>query len=270
MPFEEPDGQAVVAFEDASSGGANVGAVTGARAFASDLTRPGLLHGRALRPPAFGASLRSVDAADAAALPGVSVVREDDFVGVVAPDPLAAAEAIGSIRAEWDMSGVAQVSNADLDAYLRGHPAEVHGWGGGFHHEEGDLDRAFLDAEVSLERTYTAAYIAHAPLETRVALADWEGDRLTVWTTTQRPFGVRQELAAELKVDETDLRVIVPDAGGGYGGKHTGEVAIEAARLARATGAPVKVRWSREEEFTWAYFRPAAVIDVHSACGTAP
>jgi isoquinoline 1-oxidoreductase len=169
------------------------------------------------------------------------------------------------MHAEWDVSGFVRVSDEDLDAYLRSHPAEVQGWGGGFHHEEGDLDRAFVEADVSLERTYTAAYIAHAPLETRVALAEWEADRLTVWTATQRPFGVRQELAAELDVPEKDVRVIVPDAGGGYGGKHSGEVAVEAARLARVVGAPVKVRWSREEEFTWAYFRPAAVIDVHSA-----
>src|SRR5262249_52744422 len=102
------------------------------------------------------------------------------------------------------------------------------------------------------------------PLEARVALAAWDGDRLTVWTTTQRPFGVREELAKTLRVPESDVRVIVPDAGGGYGGKHSGEGAIEAARPPRGAGAPVKVRWRREEEFTWAYFRPAAVIDVQS------
>jgi len=261
VPPVEPEWPPVVA----PSGGEGVGTVTGARAFASDLTRPGLRHGAVLRPPAFGASLRSFDGTDAEALAGVSVVREGDFIGVVAQDPVAAARSLASVRAEWDLSGIVEVADADLDAYLRGHPAEAQGWGGGFHHEDGDLDRAFVEADVSLERTYTAAYIAHAPLETRVALAEWEADRLTVWTATQRPFGVRQELAAELKVPEKDVRVIVPDAGGGYGGKHTGEVAIEAARLARAVGTPVKVRWSREEEFTWAYFRPAAVIDVHSA-----
>ena len=58
------------------------------------------------------------------------------------------------------------------------------------------------------------------------------------------------------------MRVIVPDTGSGYGGKHTGEAAVEAARLAKAAGKPVKLVWTREEEFTWAYFRPAGVIDV--------
>jgi isoquinoline 1-oxidoreductase len=148
--------------------------------------------------------------------------------------------------------------------HLRSHPIEARGWEGTFHQEVGDVDRAIADADVRLSTTYTTAFIAHVPLETRVALAEWDAGRLTVWTGTQRPFGVRSELAAALGVPESDVRVIVPDAGGGYGGKHSGEVAVEAARLARAAGAPVKVRWSREEEFTWAYVRPAAVIDVRS------
>jgi isoquinoline 1-oxidoreductase len=107
--------------------------------------------------------------------------------------------------------------------------------------------------------------MAHAPLEPRAALAQWSGDSLTVWTGTQRPFGVRSELAEAFRMPEERVRVLMPDTGSGYGGKHTGETAIEAARLARAAKRPVKVMWTREEEFTWAYFRPAGVIDVSSA-----
>jgi len=237
--------------------------VTGARRFPSDLMRPRLLHGRVLRPPAFGASLRSLDVREAEAVPGASVVRDGSFVGVVAPDPGTAARALAAIGAGWDPAP-SSPSETDVAEHLRSHPAEAEGWEGAFLHETGDLERALLEADITLERTYTTAYIAHTPLETRVALAEWEGDRLTVWTGTQRPFGVRWEIAGALGVLESQVRVIVPGAGGGYGGKHTAEVAIEAARLARAAGAPVKVRWSREEEFTWAYFRPAAVIDVRS------
>ena len=96
-------------------------------------------------------------------------------------------------------------------------------------------------------------------------LAQWAGDNLTVWTGTQRPFGVRSELAEAFHMPEERVRVLMPDTGSGYGGKHTGETAIEAARLARAAKRPVKVMWTREEEFTWAYFRPAGVIDISSA-----
>jgi CO/xanthine dehydrogenase Mo-binding subunit/aerobic-type carbon monoxide dehydrogenase small subunit (CoxS/CutS family) len=235
--------------------------VTGARRYVSDLSRPGMLHGAILRGPWFGASLRTADATEAEAIPGVTIVRDGGIVGAVAADPVTAVRAIREIRAEWSFASP-QPSDADLVEHLRAHPAEADGWGGAFRGEIGDADRALADAEVRVEATYTTAYLAHVPLETRVALAEWEGDRLTVWTGTQRPFAVRSEVAVALGVPETDVRVSVPDAGGGYGGKHSGEVGIEAARLARAVGAPVKVRWSREEEFTWAYFRPAAVIDV--------
>jgi isoquinoline 1-oxidoreductase len=102
------------------------------------------------------------------------------------------------------------------------------------------------------------------PLEPRAAVAQWEGDHLTVWTGTQRPFGVQGELTGAFRIPNDQVRVIVPDTGSGYGGKHTGEAAVEAARLAKGAGKPVKLVWTREEEFTWAYFRPAGVIEVSS------
>ena len=99
------------------------------------------------------------------------------------------------------------------------------------------------------------------PIEPRSALAEWQDDSLTVWTGSQRPFGVRQELAQHFNLPEEKIRVIVPDTGSGYGGKHNGEAAIEAARLAKALGKPVKRDWTREEEMTWAYFRPGGLIE---------
>src|SRR5262249_5911269 len=93
---------------------------------------------------------------------------------------------------------------------------------------------------------------------------EWQDGKLTVWTGTQVPFGVRNELAQAFHLAADKVRVIAPDMGSGYGGKHTGEAALEAARLAKAAGKPVQVVWTREEEFTWAYFRPAGVIEVKS------
>ena len=116
----------------------------------------------------------------------------------------------------------------------------------------------------TFEASYRIPYIAHVPLEPRAAVAEWQDGKLTVWTGTQRPFGVRTELAEAFRIPEDRVRVIVPDMGSGYGGKHTGEAAIEAARLAKAAGKPVKLVWTRDEEFTWAYFRPAGVIDIKS------
>ncbi len=237
-------------------------AVTGAKLFPSDLRVAGMLHGAVLRAPAYGAVLRSADVSAAEAMPGVTVLREGSFVGVAAPDPVTADRARAAIRAEWDREP--QPSEADLDEYLRAHPAESDGRWGPFLHEAGDVGEALRTADSRFEETYTAAYIAHVPIEPRLALARWDGGRLTVVTATQVPFGVRREVAAAMEIPERDVRVIVPPSGTGFGGKHAGGVATEAARLARAAGRPVRVMWTREEEFSWGYFRPAAVIDVRS------
>nr|MDQ2900651.1 molybdopterin-dependent oxidoreductase [Acidobacteriota bacterium] len=126
------------------------------------------------------------------------------------------------------------------------------------------IQDGLAQADHKLDASYTVAYIAHVPLEPRAAVAEWNDGKLTVWTGTQRPFGVRTELAQAFQIPESRVRVMVPDTGSAYGGKHTGECAIEAARLAKTAGKPVKLAWTREEEFTWAYFRPAGVIDVRS------
>jgi isoquinoline 1-oxidoreductase len=121
-------------------------------------------------------------------------------------------------------------------------------------------------AAKKLKQTYHVAYVQHAPLEPRAAVAEWsaDGQSLTVWTATQAPPRVRGELVNAFKIPEDRVRVIVPDFGGGFGGKHSGECAVEAARIAKAAGRPVSLRWTRQEEFTWAYFRPAAVIDAEA------
>jgi nicotinate dehydrogenase subunit B len=240
--------------------------VTGQRRYTPDFKQPGMLVGKVLRPPAFGATLAALDTSTAAALPDVVVAHEGDFVGIAAPDQLTATRAIDTIRAEW--TNLPQISSRELFAYLREHPApppETQQWAAPPPYELGSLEEGRAAAAQTLVRTYTVAYIAHAPMEPRAALAEWSGKQLTVWTGTQRPFGVRGELAQAFGMPEHDIRVIVPDTGSAYGGKHTGEAAIEAARLARAAGRPVKLVWTREEEFTWAYFRPAGVIDIASA-----
>jgi isoquinoline 1-oxidoreductase len=233
--------------------------VRGTHIYPSDVRRPGMLSGRVLRPKAFGARLLKLDSAAAEALPGVGVVHEGSFVGVVAKTEHEASAARDAIRAEWS-EGTPGPSSADLFPYLRKN-AEASSEGG---HRQGSLDEGWSLSKKRFEATYTVAYIAHTPLEPRAAVAEWNDGRLTVWTGTQRPFAVRSELAQAFGIGEDRVRVLVPDTGSAYGGKHTGETAVEAARLARAAGKPVKVVWTREEEFTWAYFRPAGVIDVQS------
>jgi isoquinoline 1-oxidoreductase len=233
--------------------------VTGEHKYTSDMTRPGMLRGKVLRPSAFNATLAALDTRAASQLPGIKIVQDGNFVGVTAPDEKSADEALQRLRAEWKVP--LQTSDKELFDYLRNN---VDNSEEGSLHEAGSVLSAMASAEKRVSATYTVQYIAHAPLEPRAALAEWNDGNLTVWTGTQRPFAVRDELAEAFRIPRARVRVIVPDTGSAYGGKHTGEAAIEAARLAKAAGQPVKLVWTREEEFTWAYFRPAGVIDVKS------
>jgi len=236
--------------------------VTGRHRYPSDQKLSEMLYGKVLRPPSFGATLLSVDTQKAEQM-GATVVHDGNFVGAAAANAELAAAAISAIHAEWKSEP--QPSSKDLFDYLRKNTVEGKDpTGDGDRYDVGAVDQALSSADHRLQQTYTVSYIAHVPLEPRAALAKWDGDKVTVWTGTQRPFGVRGQLAEAFRIPEDQVRVLMPDTGSGYGGKHTGETAIEAARLARAAKRPVKLTWTREEEFTWAYFRPAGVIDVSS------
>jgi isoquinoline 1-oxidoreductase len=236
--------------------------VTGGHEFVPDLVRPGMLHGRIVRADRIGATLVSVDDKAARAMPGVTVVRDNDFIGVVAPSERIAARAALAVRAAW-RARPNQPSSDNVYEHLK--RTAGTGGRGAAPFVTGDVARARAEARRTFDASYRIPYIAHVPLEPRAAVAEWAEDKLTVWTGTQRPFGVRAELVTALRLPEDRVRVIVPDMGSAYGGKHSGEVAIEAARLAKAVGKPVKLVWTRSEEFTWAYFRPAGVIDVKAA-----
>ncbi len=249
--------------------------VTGRPHFPSDMRLPGMLYGKVLRAPSIGATLESVDAAGAASVPDAIVVRDGAFVGVAAPRSADAERALISIAARWTPASGPQPDSHDVYDYIkRMRPpptpgaAGGEGYGRGGPTIKGNVEAALASAAHTLQRTYTVAYIAHVPLEPRAALAEWgmdgRSEKLTVWTGTQRPFAVKEELMHAFNLADSQVRVIMPDTGSGYGGKHTGEAAVEAARLARAAKKPVKLVWTREEEFRWAYFRPAGVLDVNA------
>jgi isoquinoline 1-oxidoreductase len=235
--------------------------VTGKHVYPSDIVRPGMLFGAVLRAGGFNAKLESIDTSAAEKMPGVKVVRDGDFIGVVAEDQIVAQRAVKAIQAKWNVP--AQCSNSELFEVLKN--GSANGSGERPQHVAGSVSKAIDTADVKLEERYTVQYIAHAPLEPRAAVAEWTGDKVTVWTGTQRPFGVQGELAQAFNIPESRVRVIQPDMGSGYGGKHTGEAAVEAARLAKAVGKPVRLEWTRREEFTWAYFRPAGLIEIRAA-----
>jgi nicotinate dehydrogenase subunit B len=237
--------------------------VTGRHRYTPDITRPGMLHGAIIRPDGYAGTLLTMDDSRARALVGVTVVRDGGFAGVVAPTERLARKAASAITADWRLPVDAPSSRTVYDHLKR--TGTAGGGRGGAPTVVGDVASARAAAARTFDASYRIPYIAHVPLEPRCAVAEWSDGRLTVWTGTQRPFGVRSELAEAFRIPEAQVRVIVPDTGSAYGGKHTGEFAVEAARLARAAGKPVKLVWTRTEEFRFGYFRPAGVIEVKTA-----
>src|SRR6266850_6023692 len=229
--------------------------VTGAHKYPSDISRPGMLYGRILRAPSYGARLTSIDLEPAKSMKDVVAIREEQFVGVAAPTAFQAEQALVAISktAKWDTSP--HPSSKELYDYLKKH-ADV---------PNNPYADEIASAKQTLRQTYNVAYVQHSPLEPRAAVAEWTDGKLTVWAGTQNPFGHRRELAGAFHIAEDKVRVIVPDFGAGFGGKHSGETSVEAARLAQAASKPVSLRWTREEEFTWAYFRPAGVIEAEAS-----
>ena len=233
--------------------------VTGTHAFTPDIARPGLLIGRVVHPPALGATPKSVDDSKARAMPGVTVVRDGDFIGVVAPHERAARRAAAAIVVDWNLPTGLPTSETIFEHLLKTAAPGGGGRGGG---NAGNVAAARTSAARTFDATYHIPYIAHVPLEPRAAVAEWTDGKVTVWTGTQRPFGVRGDIAQAFRLAEDRVRVIAPDFGSGYGGKHTNGAAIEAARLARAVARPVKLVYTRAEEFMWGYLRPAGVIAI--------
>ena len=236
--------------------------VTGRHQYTPDLVRQGMLFGRIIRPDGYAGTLMSLDASAATAMSGVKLVRDGEFAGLVAPNERLLKRAMAAVRAEWRVPTDHPTSDTIFEHLKRGGGPE--GRGGSSPFTKGDATQARQGAR-TFDAVYRIPYISHVPLEPRAAVAEWVDGKLTVWCGTQRPFGVRSDLASAFRIPEDRVRVIVPDTGSAYGGKHTAEHAIEAARLAQSAGKPVKVVWTRAEEFSWGYHRPAGVIEVKAA-----
>ena len=232
--------------------------VTGEAKFTGDIRLPGMLYAAILRPPAHGAKLKSADTAAAEKVPGARVVRDADLVAVLHEKPDIAAEALTLIEAEFEPSD-SKLDNATIFAHLKeaAPRAEVVV-------EAGNLDEGARLAVKTVERSYFAHYVAHAPSEPHTAVVQIEGDRATVWASTQSPFRAQGEVAQTLGLPTPNVRVITPFVGCGFGGKNQGGQIVEAARLAKLTGKPVQVAWTRKEEFFNDTFRPAAIYDIRS------
>jgi isoquinoline 1-oxidoreductase len=232
--------------------------VTGEARFAGDIRLPGMLCAKILRPPAHGASLKSIDLTEAKKAKGASVIRDGDLIAVLHKYPDEAQKALDKIRVEWQQPSW-QVDNRTIFEHLlrSAPPADIVS-------QSGNIATGRKLAAKTFESVYLNHYVAHAPMEPHTAVVQIEGQKATVWASTQTPFWARQEVARTLGLATAEVRVITPFVGGGFGGKTRNQQVIEAARLARLAGKPVQVAWTRKEEFFYDTFRPAAVIKLSS------
>jgi CO/xanthine dehydrogenase Mo-binding subunit len=232
--------------------------VTGSAKFTGDIRPPGMLYAKVLRPPSHDAVLVSSDASKAGKVKGAIVVQEDDLIAVLHENPEQAEYALSLITAMWNASEP-KADNQSIFGYLKKAAPE-----GRVYTEEGNLETGRETAVKNLESEFYCHYVAHAPIEPYTVLADVKPEKVTIHASTQAPFQVRATAAEALGLPEEKVHVITPFVGGGFGGKKSGRQVREAVKLAKITGRPVLLAWSRKEEFFYDAFRPAAVLTLAS------
>jgi nicotinate dehydrogenase subunit B len=232
--------------------------VTGKAKYAGDLKLPGMVFARILRPPSHGAKMTSVDVSPAEKIDGVKVVRDGDFIAVISESRDKVDEAIVKIKAEYSFNEMKVNDKTVFDWMLSADSAASVA------RSAGDIEAGYKMSDKIFESEYHDVYLAHAPIETHTALARIEGDKLTVWAATQSPFGLQDGIVRDLGFPREKVRVITPFVGGGFGGKAAYQQGVEAAKLAKLTGKPVMVVWTRDEEFFYDTFHSAGVVKINS------
>ena len=241
---------------------------TGGR-FVHDLERPGMLHGRVVRPPTYGAQLEEVDDADARGLPGVvAVVRDGRFLGVVAEreeQAVAAAEALRA-AARWTRAELA-CGEDELVERLASNPRRSLPVVEGAAQEADVPPLEPPDPETTtLSARYFRPYHMHAAIGPSAALAEQVGERLSVWCHSQGVALLRPSLAQVLGVDPETIRVVHVPGAGCYGHNGADDAALDAVLLARAVpGRPVLLQWRREDEHTWEPYGSAMLVDLRAS-----
>ena len=232
--------------------------VTGEWRYMQDVRVPGMLHARVVRPPAVGAELRSVDESSVSGIKGLrKVVRQANFLAVVADSEWAAVKAASQLKATWSSwEGLPEMSK--LYEHVRStaiNKDEVT-------IDKGDPKAALAGAAKRLEATYEFAIHTHGSIGPSCAIAEWKNDQLTVWTASQATHLLRRDLAMTFGVPADKVRCLYFDGAGCYGRNGHEDAAADAALLAREMGRPVRVQWMRHDEHGWDPKGPPTLVDV--------
>jgi isoquinoline 1-oxidoreductase len=232
--------------------------VTGKAKYTGDIRIPGMVYAKVLRPPSHGAKLKSLDASVVEQMEGFQVIRDGELVAVLHKNPDEAEKILTKLKADYDVPDARFDDKTVFDYFVD------NAGNGNVIESGGNLESGRKLAKAVVEETYLNGYVSHAPMETHTAVAQFEGDKLTVWASTQTPFGLQRQLTRELDMSAQNVRVIAPFVGGGFGGKISNGQAIQAVKLAKIAKKPVQLVWSRADEFFYDTFRPAAVVKIKS------
>jgi nicotinate dehydrogenase subunit B len=238
------------------------GKLTGEHTYTHDLRIPGMLHGRVVRPPVVNTEPAKIDESGARAIPGfVKVVREGNFVGVVAKTEWAAIQAADALKVEWTPAKTKLPVGDALYNYLKTSKSvrtqKVA--------EKGDAAKALGEAKKTYQASYRWPFQLHGMIGPSCAIADVKGDKATIYSGPQGPFRTRTTVANLLKIPEQNVRVVYHESSGSYGRMSTDDGAEDAALLSRAAGAPVRLQWSRQDEHGWEPKGPAQLEEVKAA-----
>ena len=265
--------------------------LSGAAVYPSDVNLPDMLYGAVLRCPHAHAKIKSLDPSAAEQMPGVRAVLTSDSPGadipwqpesdgpesvlfdttcrfegeavaaVAAQTPYQAQDALRAIAVDYEVLKAVSTPEAALEPGAPNLHPEGNSVGEPSTYERGDLDAGFAAAEAIVEETYKVPFLLHTPLETHGCVARWEGDKLTLWESTQGVYNVQSQTAAALDLPLSHVRVIGHYVGGGFGSKLAiGKYTLIAALLAKKTASPVKVFLSREETLLCVGNRPGGTM----------
>ncbi len=230
--------------------------VTGKAKYSGDILLPGMVYASIVRPEVFGSKKIRVDASKLSDFAGVELVEKENLVAVVHSDPEVSKQAARSIQVTWD-APEAKVNQETIFQYLEDTIQDNKVF-----EEGGNLQLGKEASTIYREATYHDGYKAHAAMETHVATCYFEGDKVTIWASTQSPFGTQSSVAEALQMPLEKVHIKQIFLGGGFGGKSNSQQSIEAATISKLCGKPVQLVWSRKEEFMYDNFRTAAVVKV--------
>ena len=237
------------------------GKVNGRHVFVHDFRIEGMLHGRVVRPPAVGAKLLAVDEASISAIPGVRVVRVNDFLGVVAASEWDAVSAARLLKTQWSESAPLLGAGA-VREWMRAGPFEADET----LVKKGDARQALATAKKVNAEFYWPMQ-SHGSMGPSCAVADVRDGKATVWSASQATHRFRETIAKALALPKDAVRVVYLDGSGCYGMNGHDDAAADAALLSKAVARPVRVQWSREDEHGWDPKAPPQLLSLEGAVG---